>query len=182
MRRRGCASAGGEREKGERKKTRARFFSLALLASLSLTPHDTHLGDELYDLQVVQVRQEPGGLGEQEVSRQDGDPGAVQRVDGGLACGEWREGNEREGGRRARLREEDEKKRGGRGAGPCCPPILPPSPPLFSPSLLTSPRVAVVQDIVVDEGGSVDHLRDLGQAAVLVRDVAVWRGVGESVQ
>jgi len=60
--------------------------------------------------------------------------------------------------------------------------LSPYSPPLFSPSLLTSPRVAVVQDIVVDEGGSVDHLRDFGQAAVLVRDVAVWRGVGESVK
>ena len=38
---------------------------------------------------------------------------------------------------------------------------------------LAAPHAAVVEHVVVHEAGGVDHLGDLGQAAVLRRDVAV---------
>ena len=40
------------------------------------------LRDELDHLQVVEVREVPGRLREEEVTREDGDAGAVERVDG----------------------------------------------------------------------------------------------------
>lgn len=50
------------------------------LADLAVGKVGDDLADELDDLQVVQVGQEPGGLGKQEVADEHRDPRAVQRV------------------------------------------------------------------------------------------------------